>query len=206
LLLMPVFKNLPEAVLAALIIHAVSHLWKVRAFERYFAEQRVEAVLGLVTLIGVITIDVLPGLGVGGLSVLLVVIYHATRPHLGVLGKVPGVPGAYGDLGRHPDYEQVPGLLVLRLESPLFYANASLVGKEIKRLVGASDPLPHGVIVELGANDSLDITSTEMLEQTIAALKAAGITLALADLRQPVRQMPRRTGLLAAASPDHAFH
>jgi MFS superfamily sulfate permease-like transporter len=147
LLLMPLFKNLPEAVLAALIIHAVSHLFKVKELRRYYAERRVEFWLALGTLLGVVVIDVLPGLVIGILAMLLLVIYRASRPHLGVLGGVPGAPGAYGDIGRHPDYARVPDLLVLRLESPLFYANASLVRDQIKRLVGASDPAPTAVIL-----------------------------------------------------------
>jgi hypothetical protein len=62
LLLTPLFKDLPEAVLAALIIHAVSHLWKVAEFRRYYTEARPEFWLGLLTLAGVITLNVLPGL------------------------------------------------------------------------------------------------------------------------------------------------
>ena len=93
LVLMPVFKNLPEAVLAALIIHAVSHLWKVKEFRRYYAERRIEFWLGLATLLGVITIDVLPGLVIGVVAMLLLVVYHASRPHLGVLGPRARTPG-----------------------------------------------------------------------------------------------------------------
>jgi sulfate permease, SulP family len=140
LFLTPLFKNLLEAVLAALIIHAVSHLWKVRQFRIYYREQRIEFWLGLATLAGVTLIDVLPGLVIGVLAMLLLVIYTASRPRIGVLGRVPGVPGAYGDLERHPDYLHVPDLLVLRLEGALFYANAALVRDRIKQLVGASDP------------------------------------------------------------------
>jgi high affinity sulfate transporter 1 len=206
LLLTPLFKDLPEAVLAALIIHAVSHLWKVSEFRRYYLERRVEFWLGLATLLGVIVIDVLPGLVIGVVAMLLLVVYHASRPHLGVLGRVPGFPGAYGDLGRHPDYERIPDLLVLRLESPLFYANASLVRDGVKRLVGAADPLPRAVVLEAGANADLDITSMEALEQLADALHGAGVDLALADVRQPVVETMRRSGLLAKIGAARVYH
>jgi MFS superfamily sulfate permease-like transporter len=205
LALMPLFKNLPEAVLAALIIHAVSHLWKVKDFRRYYGERRIEFVLGLATLLGVIAIDVLPGLIIGVVSMLVLFVYRASRPHLSVLGRVAGVPGAYGDLGRHPDYEYVPGLLILRLDSQLFYANASLVIDRIKRTVGASDPLPKALILDLGANDELDITSIEQLEHLVQELRAGGIDFALADLRQPVLERLRRSGLLDLIGPDDVF-
>ena len=172
LLLMPLFKNLPDAVLAALIIHAVSHLWKIKAFKRYKAERPIEFWLGLATLLGVITIDVLPGLVIGVVAMLLLVVYQASRPHLGVLARKPGVYGAYGDIERHPDYERIPGLLVVRLESPLVYANASLVVSSIKKLVGASDPLPRAVILDAGANNDLDITAAEALQQLVASLQS----------------------------------
>ena len=206
LVLMPVFKNLPEAVLAALIIHAVSHLWKVAELKRYYEVRRLEFWLALATLLGVITIDVLPGLVIGVVSMLLLVVYRASRPHLGVLARVPGAPGAYGAIGRHPDYERIPDPLVVRLEAPLFYANASLVVASVKRLVGASDPLPRAVILDAGANDDLDITSSEQLELLADSLRAAGIELALADVRLPVLEMARRSGLMARIGEDRIFH
>ena len=206
LFLTPLFKNLPEAVLAALIIYAVSHLWKFGQFKIYYREQRVEFWLGVATLAGVTLIDVLPGLMIGVVAMLLLVIYNASRPHLGVLGTVPGVPGAYGDLERHPDYQRVPDLLVLRLQAPLFYANATLVRDRIKYLVGASDPLPRAVILEPTANDGLDITSAEMLDQLITTLRTAGIDFALADTRQPVIEMARRSGLLETIGENRIFH
>ena len=205
LVLMPVFKNLPEAVLAALIIHAVSHLWKVKEFRRYYAERRIEALLGIATLLGVITIDVLPGLVIGVVSMLLLVVYNASRPHIGVLARVPGRPGAFGDVDRHPDYERIPGLLVLRLESPLFYANAVQVRDRVKYLVGVSNPLPRAVVLEAGATVDLDITSAEALEQLVTQLRAADIDFALADIRQPMIRQLQRTGLLKVVREDKVF-
>ena len=205
LVLMPVFKNLPEAVLAALIIHAVSHLWKVKEFRRYYAERRIEALLGLVTLLGVITIDVLPGLVIGVVSMLLLVVYNASRPHIGVLARVPGRPGAFGDVDRHPDYERIPGLLVLRLESPLFYANAAHVRDRVKYLVGASNPLPKAVVLDAGVNVDLDITSAESLEQLATQLRAADIDFALAEIRQPMIRQLQRIGLLKVVPEDKVF-
>jgi sulfate permease, SulP family len=205
LALTPLFKNLPEAVLAALIIHAVSHLWKFAELRRYYLVRPAEFWLGLATLAGVITIDVLPGLVIGVVAMVLLVVYLASRPHLAVLGRVPGVPGAYGNIDRHPDYDHIPDLLVLRPNAPLFYANAVPVRDRIKYLVGASDPPPRAVIVEAAGNDQLDITSAEMLTQLIATLRSAGIDFALADVRQPTIDIARRSQLLEALGQDRIF-
>ena len=89
LVLMPVFTDLPEAVLAALIIHAVSHLWKTAEFRRYYHRQRLEFWIGLATLLGVITLDVLRGILIGVVSMVLLLLFHVSRPRIGVLGRVP---------------------------------------------------------------------------------------------------------------------
>ncbi len=206
LVLTPLFKNLPEAVLAALIIHAVSHLWKVAEIRRYYNLQRLEFWLALATLLGVITIDVLPGLVIGVAAMLLLVIYHASRPQIGSLGRVPGEPGAYGDLARHPDYDRIPDLLVLRLEAPLFYANATPVRDRIKTVVGASSRPPKALIIDLGGNERLDITSAEMLSELVHTMHSAGVDVALADVRQPLVRMARRSGLVRRLGGDRIFH
>ena len=206
LVLTPLFKNLPEAVLAALIIHAVSHLWKVAEMRRYYNLQRLEFWLALATLLGVITIDVLPGLVIGVAAMLLLVIYHASRPQIGSLGRVPGEPGAYGEIGRHPDYDRIPGLLVLRLEAPLFYANATPVRDRVKTLVGMAVPPPSALIIDLGSNERLDITSAEMLTGLVDTMHSAGIDVALADVRQPVIRMAQRSGLAKRLGENRIFH
>jgi sulfate permease, SulP family len=206
LFLTPVFKDLPEAVLAALIIHAVSHLWKAAEFRRYRRERPLEFWVGIGTGVGVITIDVLPGLVIGVVAMILLVVYHASRPHVSVLGHVPGVSDAYGDIGRHPDYRQVPGLLVLRLEAPLFYANASLVCDAVRQLTGSSDPPTRAVIVDIGSNADLDITSSENLEELVKTLRSGGVDFALAEVRQKVIEIARRTGVLEAIGENRLFH
>ena len=205
LFLTPLFKNLSEAVLAALIIFAVSHLWKIREFRGYYRVGRVEFWLGLATMAGVIILDVLPGLLIGVVAMLLYFVYRASMPHVVTLGRVPGVAGAYGNIVRHPDYEPVADLLVLRLEAPLFYANATGTRDRIKQLVGASDPLPHAVIVDVGANDSLDITSAEMLEALLTELRSAGIDLAFAEVRHSVTSTAHRARLLELIGKDRVF-
>jgi high affinity sulfate transporter 1 len=205
LFLTPLFKNLPEAVLAALIIFAVSALWKTKQFKGYYHVSRAEFWLGLATMAGVLVLDVLPGLLIGVVAMLLLFIYRASRPHVVTLGRIPGVAGAYGNVRRHPDYEPVPDLLVLRLEAPLFYANATGVRDRIKTLVGGSDPLPRAVILDTGVNDTLDITSAAMLDGLVTQLRSAGIDFALAEVRHTVTSTAHRSRLLELLGKDRVF-
>ena len=205
LFLTPLFKNLPEAVLAALIIFAVSHLWKIKAFRGYYGVSRVEFWLGLATMAGVLVLDVLPGLLIGVVAMLIYFVYQASKPHVVTLGRIPGLPGAYGNVARHPDYESVPDLLVLRLDAPLFYANATGIRDGIKKLVGAADPLPRAVILDAGVNDSLDITSARMLVGLVTQVRSAGVDFALAEVRHPVTSAAHRSRLLATVGKDRVF-
>lgn len=173
---------------------------------RYYNLQRLEFWLALATLLGVTTIDVLPGLVIGVAAMLLLVIYHASRPQIGSLGRVPGEPGAYGEIGRHPDYDRIPGLIVLRLEAPLFYANATPVRDRVKTLVGMAVPPPSALIIDLGSNERLDITSAEMLTGLVDTMHSAGIDVALADVRQPVIRMAQRSGLAKRLGENRIFH
>jgi high affinity sulfate transporter 1 len=205
LLLTPIFKDLPEAVLAALIIHAVAHLWKVGALRRDYAERPAEFWLGLATLVGVVAINVLPGLVIGVTSMLLLGVYNGSKPHLAVLGRIPGVGGAYGSVRRHPENEEIEGLLLLRLDAPVIYSNANPVRDRIKRLVGAAQSLPTAVIIDVGVNDDLDITSIEMLKQLVPTLRSAGVDFAIADAQRSFIRRARRGGLIATIGEDHVF-
>jgi MFS superfamily sulfate permease-like transporter len=192
-------------VLAALIIHAVSHLWRIGAFRRYWVEGKAEFSLGLATLAGVLVLDVLPALLIGVVSMLLLFVYKASRPHLAVLGRLPGTTGAYGDLKYHDDYEPPDRLMLLRLEAPLFYANADLVRDRIKWLVGDAAVTPSAVVLDVGANGDLDITSAEMLTHLTGTLRGAGVDLALVEVHAPVLGTAAAAGVLEALGSDHVF-
>ena len=150
--------------------------------------------------------DVLPGLVIGVVAMLILVVYLASRPYVSIVGRIPGQRDAYGDIGRHPDYEQVPGLLILRLEAPMFYANATLVCDTVKRLAGGARPVPHAVIMDISPNGDLDITSAESLVDLIHTLHSGGVDLGLAEVRHTVAVRAGVTGVLDALGDDHVFH
>ncbi len=99
----------------------------------------------------------------------------------------------------------IPGLLVLRLDSSLIYTNATLVRDRVNYLVGACDPLPGAVVLDLGVNTELDVTSAETLEQLVAELRAAGIDFALADVRHPVIRRMKRDVVLEKIGDDRIY-
>ena len=203
--LTPLFTELPEAVLAALIIYAVSHLMKVRQMKEFYRLQKVEFWLGMLALLGVLVLDVLPGLAIAVLFSLVYVIYKSSRPHVSVLGRVPGSPGAYTDIQRHPEDRPVEGLIIFRLNAPLYFANASLVRDSVRELIGGSTPPPGAVIIDMSACDNLDITSLETLRTLIRGLREAGVEMMAAEVHQPVWDMVERAGFAGEIDRSHVF-
>jgi sulfate permease, SulP family len=203
--LTPIFKDLPEAVLAALIIHAVSHPMKVAEMRRYYRLKRREFWLALATLLAVITLDVLPALIIGVVFSLILIIIRASRPAISRLGVDPANPAAFEDTERHPDAVPLPGVLIIRPDVPLFYANAQAVRDAVEAAVTTSDGRVHTVILDLDANDDLDITSAEQPDKLADTLAGDHIALALTHLHQPARRMAEATGLLDKIGSGHIF-
>jgi SulP family sulfate permease len=196
LALTPLFTDLPEAVLAALIIHAVSHLMKVAEMHRYYRLVAREFWLGVLTLAAVVTLDVLPALVIGVVASILLLVYRASRPYLSVLGALPDTPGAYADIRRHPRARAVPGVLIVRPDAPLFYANAQAVQDNVRTLAAKPPTQVHTVLLDLDGNDELDITSVEALTKLALALERTDTRLGLVHLHGPARDIATRAGLL----------
>jgi sulfate permease, SulP family len=205
LLLTPLFASLPEAVLGALIIHAVWHIIASRKLHRIRLASRTEYWFALFALLGVLFIDVLEGMVIGLVSSMAFVIYRSSRPHLASVGRVPGAPGAYSDLERHPENTPVPGVLILRLHGELYYANALTVRDQVRALVAASSSKPRAVVLDLGAQDELDLTSANVLTAMGRELQAKEVDLYLAELRTPALRFARSVGVLDVIPPDHVL-
>jgi sulfate permease, SulP family len=205
LFLTPVFTNLPEAVLGALIIHAVWHIIAARKLLRLRREAPVEVWFGVLTLLGVILIDVLQGMVIGLLASLVFVIYRSSRPHLSSLGQVPGVPGAYSDLTRHPQNRALPGVLVVRLDTPLWYANALTARDQVMAMIDEMEPSPHAVIFDAAAQDELDLTSSEVIDGLVKSIHERDIEVYFADVHAATLETARQHGLLAHIGEDHLF-
>jgi MFS superfamily sulfate permease-like transporter len=205
LFLTPLFGPLPEAVLAALIIHAVWHIITSRKLLRLRHEAPVEVWFGVLAMAGVLLVDVLEGMIIGLVASLAFVIYRSSKPHISTLGRLPGTPGAYGDLARHPEGAPVPGVLIVRPDSPLYYANALTFRDRVNAMLRAMDPRPRSVILDCSAQDQLDLTTTEALKGLVRQLDEQGTPMVFADVHAPVVEGARATGLFGSAVDDRVF-
>lgn len=205
LFLAPLFKSLPNAVLAAVVINSVLGLMDVPELRRYRKGRRSDFVLALVALFGVVLSDVLVGLSIAVFLSLLMVLYRASRPYIARLGRVPGQRAAYGDISRHPEYQEVGGLIIMRMDAPLFFANANVADKEIRAAIQKSASPPQAILLDLAATADLDIASVDMLQDLVKDLRSNNIELLLAQVRGAARDRLRRTGLIDVIGAEKIF-
>jgi MFS superfamily sulfate permease-like transporter len=111
----------------------------------------------------------------------------------------------FADLRRHRGIVPVPGVLIVRPDAPLFYANAELVRDAIEQAAVSSAEPVRAVVLVLDGNDEIDITTAEQLGKLAAGLRARNVPLGLAHVHGPVLEMAERSGLLATVGADHVF-
>ncbi len=203
--LTPLFADLPQAVLAALIIHAVSHLMRVGELRSYRRLVPREFWVGVVTMGAVVVFDVLPALIVGVTASVVLLVYRSSRAPISILGRSSVVPGSFADIRRHPNAAPVPGVLVIQPDAALFYANAASMQDAIVHALGDTAPPVQIVVLDLDSNDELDITTSEELHKLVRNLDRRGVELAIAHLHGPAREVAERAGLLDAIGAGHVF-
>ena len=131
----------------------------------------------------------LPGLFIGIAISLLLLIYRASHPHIAVLGKVPGTTGQYGDLERHPDNQQLPGIVILRVESGLFFANADAVRQRVR--AHAAQGGTRVVVLDAETAPTIDVTAV-MLAELTQSLEREGVRLLVTRQTPGPRRGPPR--------------
>jgi MFS superfamily sulfate permease-like transporter len=196
--------RMPEPTLAAIVIAASLALFDLRGWRWLAAVRRSELFLSLATTAGVLLFGVLEGLGVAiGLAIANFV-RRAWRPHATELGIVPGVSG-YHDLTRHPEADLVPGLLLLRFDAPLFFANAAEFGRWLEGWLHDTDRPIERVVVVANAMTDVDSTGAEILTEVLDDLDRRGVAFAFAGLKGVVRDRLARYGLVERIGMDAFF-
>jgi len=193
--LLPLIRNLPEAVLGAIVVHAVTHLADVGTL-KYYAKLRSGSIWGaLIALFGVLQMGILKGLIFAVGLTLIALMRRLSVPQHSVLGRIPGT-GNFADVERNPETEQIPGLLIFRPNGMLFFANANHVRNELRKEVKNTGKPLRAVLLNLETCPGMDVTSLEMLEQLENELHESGIELSFVRVADPVRDLFRRSGFL----------
>ena len=193
LFLASLLHDLPQPVLAAIVLMAVSGLFKLSDLRRLWRFKRGEFGVAVAALLGVLGSGLLRGVLIGVVISLLLVLRRGSRPRTTELGRVPGTD-YFADVIRHPENERLPGVFVFRAEASLLYFNVEHVRDRFFELLGARGEGVGLAVFFLGSCPAVDLAGAELLEELHHALRQRGIAFRLAEARGDVRETLRAAG------------
>lgn len=187
-------RNLPGAALAAVVIAAAIGLIEVDDLRRIYRIQRWEFWLSMACFAGVALFGAVPGIAIAIVIAVIEFLWDGWRPYSAVLGRVDGVKG-YHDITRYPNARRIPGLVLLRWDAPLFFANAEHFHDRVLDAAVASPTPVRWVVVAAEPVTSVDVTAADMIAELDDKLNASGIELCFAEMKDPVKDKLKRFGL-----------
>ena len=194
LFLSGVLRYLPQPVLAAIVLMAVTGLFKLSALKHLWRADRSEFVVAIAALLGVLGSGLLRGVMIGAVISLVQLLRTASRPHVAFLGRIPG-SRRFSDRQRHPDNELIPGVLIFRPESGLVYFNVDHVCRTILDRVNAEPTLPKLIVLDLSAAPRVDLQSAQALGDLSRELIGKGLQFQAVEARSSVRDRLRNEGV-----------
>ena len=186
--------NLPNVVLAAIVLVAVKGLIDIGELRHLWRVSRFEFSVSMVAFAGVLLLGILNGVMVAVVVSILLIIRRAAHPHVAFLGRIPGTR-SYSDIERHPDNEAVPGALVFRVEASLLYFNVEHVRAAVWQKIRSTTGALKLVVCDLSTSPIVDLAGVRMLTTLQATLEAMGMRLRLVAPHAAVRDILRAEGL-----------
>lgn len=194
LFLTPLFYYLPKAVLAAIIMTAVFGLVDIAEVKHLWKVKRADLALLAITFVGTLGLGIEEGIGIGVAASLVAFVVKTTRPHVAVLGKLPGTD-VYRNVKNYPEVELTPGVLAVRFDAQFYFANVTFLKDTLRDLELASDEPVHTVVLDASAMNQLDSSAEAALADLYDSYGDRGIDLIVAGPKGPVREVLKRSGL-----------
>jgi sulfate permease, SulP family len=185
--LTPLFRDMPEPTLAAIVIAAMLHLTKPHYLRELFVRSRWSFMVAVIVIGAELTLGVIHGIALGVVISLLELIYVTSHPQGAVLGQLPGIE-AYRDIRRHPEARTFPGLLIWRVGGDLFFASAGHMEAALNSSLAEIRPPIKHVLLDMSSVNFIDVSASDELITFIKQLQSQGVTIAFAHVRDTVRQ------------------
>ncbi|MDX1409099.1 MAG: SulP family inorganic anion transporter, partial [Saprospiraceae bacterium] len=204
LLLTPLFKHMPKAVFAAIIIMAVSSLFKWREARQLYHTHRADFAMLLATFLSTLFLGVMPGVIIGILLSLIVMIYRTSTPHVCELGRIPDTQH-YRNPHRFPEVIIDDDILIVRFDAQLYFGNANFFRQKMEELVLAKGAQLKLVVLDARSMTALDTSAELALREVMQFLRTRGIRFNLAGATGPMRDSLYRTGLMEQIGEENQF-
>lgn len=202
--LAPALRTVPLAALAGVVVYAATRLVDLPEFRRLARFRRSELVLAVATTVAVLAVGVLYGIGVAIALSVIDLLRRIASPHDGILGYVPGLAGMH-DIDDYQQAHQVPGLVVYRYDSPLFFANAEDFRRRALDAADQAEPPIRWFVLNAEANVEVDLTAIDALEDVRRTLEGRGVVFAMARVKQDLQQTLQAAGFVQRVGADMIF-
>ena len=189
----PILALMPQATLAAVVIVYSMGLIKPLEFREIVRVRRTEFTWALVAFAGVVLVGTLKGILVAIIVSLVALAYQVANPPVHILGRKPGTNVFRPRTKEHPEDELFTGLLLLRPEGRIFFANAQQIAQKIKPLI--DDAQPKVVVLDMSAVQDIEYTALKMLAEAEKRQRQRGIKLWLVGMNPHVLDMIQRSPL-----------
>ena len=196
------FENLPAAALGAVVIDAMVGLITLANMKRYYHVNRPDWVFFMGAMLGILFLGIISGIVIGVTLPPLLIVERRTRGWL--LGRKPGSQ-AYLDVDRHEGLEQPSGIVVVRLEGPLFFADANRFRDGVRAMVARDGTPPEAVVLDAEAVSLTDTDGADILIEIAEELRAQNAALVLARVESSILDLWRRAGTIEAIGTDRIF-
>jgi sulfate permease, SulP family len=204
LMFTPLFYYLPKVVLAAIIMTAVFSLIDAREVVHLWRIKRSDLAMLLVTFAGTLVLGIEEGIVVGVGASLVAFVVRTTRPHVAVLGRLPGTE-EYRNLARHPEAEPAPGVLAVRMDAQFYFGNVNFLKETLRDLEAAAGEPLRAVVIDASALNQVDASAIGALEEIHDDYRGRGIELHLANVKGPVSDVLDRAHMIDRLG-RHRFH
>ncbi len=201
----PFFAPLPEAVLAAVVVVAITGMMKFAKIRHLYALRRLDFWLAVIAMAGVLTFEALEGLLIAVIVSLLALVWRASQSRISELqprtGRIDFVPAGEEGVETQP----VDGMLVLRPDEGIFFANAGALQEAVEARVAATAPPVQLLLLDIEMTYDLDAPGAEMLGELHASLARRETRLALARVHPAVEAILARSGVLERIGREHLY-
>ncbi len=203
LFLTPLFYYLPNAVLAAIVMVAVSALIDWREARFLWHVKRRDFFLMAMTFVATLALGIEQGILLGVVASLIVLVHESYRPHTAVMGRLPGT-ATFRNVRRHPEALVRSGVVVFRVDAPLFFGNAGFLKDKLREIAGR-DPALDTLVLDAYPVNQIDSTAAHALREIVEEFRAAGIRFFFVGVKGPVRDVLEKAGIVHLVGADHFF-
>lgn len=186
--------NLPQPILASIVLVAIIGLFDISGLKRIYHLSKREFAIAIITLGSVLIFGILQGIIIGVILSFIDLLERIYNPKIAVLGQISN-SNKFGDIERHPENKQIPGVLVIRVDGYQIFASAEKIKESIIKLIKTQKTSVKLLILDFKSSPIIDVTGAELLEELCEEMSDEGIIVKLAHVSGQSRDFMRYAGL-----------